>query len=94
MAKNWAIAIGVNQYDYLQPLNYAKRDAPTQQKSPLAWVETMQTILLSVVWAIIGRIEKPSLGLINRKTRQVEIYRQGKSLYQFNMKLHRKELLK
>ena len=27
MAKNWAIAIGINQYDYLQPLNYAKRDA-------------------------------------------------------------------
>ncbi|NJL62395.1 MAG: hypothetical protein HC903_11845 [Methylacidiphilales bacterium] len=27
MAKNWAITIGVNQYDYLQPLNYAKRDA-------------------------------------------------------------------
>ncbi|MEH2303573.1 MAG: SUMF1/EgtB/PvdO family nonheme iron enzyme [Nostoc sp.] len=26
MAKNWAIAIGINQYDYLQPLNYAKRD--------------------------------------------------------------------
>ncbi|WP_414579669.1 hypothetical protein [Anabaena sp. CCY 9402-a] len=27
MAKNLAIAIGVNYYDYLQPLNYAKRDA-------------------------------------------------------------------
>jgi formylglycine-generating enzyme required for sulfatase activity len=27
MAKNWAITIGVNQYDYLQHLNYAKRDA-------------------------------------------------------------------
>ncbi|UKO97542.1 SUMF1/EgtB/PvdO family nonheme iron enzyme [Nostoc sp. UHCC 0870] len=27
MAKNWAIAIGINQYNYLQPLNYAKRDA-------------------------------------------------------------------
>ncbi|MBW4509496.1 MAG: GUN4 domain-containing protein [Scytonematopsis contorta HA4267-MV1] len=27
MAKNWAITIGVNQYDYLQPLKYAKRDA-------------------------------------------------------------------
>ncbi len=27
MAKNWAITIGVNQYDYLQPLRYAKRDA-------------------------------------------------------------------
>ncbi len=27
MAKNWAITIGVNKYDYLQPLNFAKRDA-------------------------------------------------------------------
>ncbi|WP_373530534.1 SUMF1/EgtB/PvdO family nonheme iron enzyme [Nostoc sp.] len=32
MAKNWAIAIGVNQYDYLQPLNYAKRDALLMQE--------------------------------------------------------------
>ncbi|AUT00516.1 peptidase C14 [Nostoc sp. CENA543] len=31
MAKNLAIAIGVNQYDYLQPLNYAKRDAMLMQ---------------------------------------------------------------
>jgi uncharacterized caspase-like protein len=27
MAKNWAITIGINKYDRLQPLNYAKRDA-------------------------------------------------------------------
>ncbi|MBF2007965.1 MAG: formylglycine-generating enzyme family protein [Chlorogloeopsis fritschii C42_A2020_084] len=27
MATNWAIAIGINQYEYLQPLSYAKRDA-------------------------------------------------------------------
>ncbi|AFZ02731.1 GUN4 domain-containing protein [Calothrix sp. PCC 6303] len=27
MAKNWAITIGVNKYDYLQHLNYAKQDA-------------------------------------------------------------------
>jgi formylglycine-generating enzyme required for sulfatase activity/uncharacterized caspase-like protein len=27
MAKNWAIAIGINQYNNLQPLNYAKLDA-------------------------------------------------------------------
>ncbi|MEH2320240.1 caspase family protein [Nostoc sp.] len=32
MAKNWAIAIGVNRYDYLQPLNYAKRDALSIQQ--------------------------------------------------------------
>jgi len=32
MAKNWAIAIGINQYDYLQPLNYAKRDALLMQE--------------------------------------------------------------
>ncbi|MFH7026808.1 MAG: caspase domain-containing protein [Heteroscytonema crispum UTEX LB 1556] len=32
MAKNWAIAIGVNQYDLLQPLNYAKRDAQLMQE--------------------------------------------------------------
>jgi formylglycine-generating enzyme required for sulfatase activity/uncharacterized caspase-like protein len=32
MAKNWAIAIGINQYDYLQPLNYAKRDAQLMQE--------------------------------------------------------------
>ncbi|MEH2407485.1 SUMF1/EgtB/PvdO family nonheme iron enzyme [Nostoc sp.] len=32
MAKNWAIAIGVNRYDYLQPLNYAKRDALSMQQ--------------------------------------------------------------
>ena len=27
MARNWAITIGINGYCYLQPLNYAKRDA-------------------------------------------------------------------
>jgi uncharacterized caspase-like protein len=27
MAKNWAIAIGINQYDNLRSLKYAKRDA-------------------------------------------------------------------
>ncbi len=27
MGKNWAIAIGINSYDNLQPLSYAKRDA-------------------------------------------------------------------
>ena len=27
MAKNWAIAIGINQYDNLQPLSYAQQDA-------------------------------------------------------------------
>ncbi|WP_193198620.1 SUMF1/EgtB/PvdO family nonheme iron enzyme [Nostoc sp. MG11] len=32
MAKNWAIAIGINQYEYLQPLNYAKRDALLMQE--------------------------------------------------------------
>ncbi|MBE8987277.1 SUMF1/EgtB/PvdO family nonheme iron enzyme [Nostoc sp. LEGE 12450] len=32
MAKNWAIAIGINQYYYLQPLNYAKRDALLMQE--------------------------------------------------------------
>ncbi|MEH2243041.1 SUMF1/EgtB/PvdO family nonheme iron enzyme [Nostoc sp.] len=32
MVKNWAIAIGINQYDYLQPLNFAKRDAQLMQE--------------------------------------------------------------
>ncbi|MBD2452063.1 caspase family protein [Nostoc sp. FACHB-152] len=32
MAKNWAIAVGINSYDYLQPLNYAKRDAELIQQ--------------------------------------------------------------
>ncbi|WGV25150.1 SUMF1/EgtB/PvdO family nonheme iron enzyme [Halotia branconii] len=32
MSKNWAIAIGINRYDYLQPLNYAKRDAQLIQQ--------------------------------------------------------------
>lgn len=27
MGKNWAILVGINNYDNLQPLNYAKRDA-------------------------------------------------------------------
>ncbi|BAZ25523.1 hypothetical protein NIES4073_64280 [Kalymmatonema gypsitolerans NIES-4073] len=31
MAKNWAIAIGINNYFNLQPLNYAKRDAETMR---------------------------------------------------------------
>ncbi|KAM3115949.1 GUN4 domain-containing protein [Phormidesmis sp. 146-33] len=29
MANNWAIVIGINQYEFLQPLKYAKRDAET-----------------------------------------------------------------
>ncbi|KAM3097397.1 caspase domain-containing protein [Phormidesmis sp. 146-12] len=31
MAKNWAIVIGINQYRFLQPLRYAKRDAELMQ---------------------------------------------------------------
>ncbi len=31
MGKNWAIAIGINNYDNLQPLNYAQRDAEVMQ---------------------------------------------------------------
>lgn len=31
MAKNWAIAIGINQYDFLPPLQYAKQDALSVQ---------------------------------------------------------------
>ncbi|GAX45691.1 hypothetical protein NIES4075_67120 [Tolypothrix sp. NIES-4075] len=31
-AKNWALVIGINQYDFLQPLNYAKRDAQLIQE--------------------------------------------------------------
>ncbi len=31
MAKNWAIAIGINHYFNLQPLKYAKRDAESMQ---------------------------------------------------------------
>ncbi|MDB9457961.1 caspase family protein, partial [Dolichospermum circinale CS-545/17] len=27
MGKNWAISIGINKYDNLQDLNFAKRDA-------------------------------------------------------------------
>ncbi|NEQ33921.1 MAG: caspase family protein, partial [Leptolyngbya sp. SIO4C5] len=27
MGKNWAICIGINDYDNLKPLKYAKRDA-------------------------------------------------------------------
>ncbi|BAZ68264.1 MAG: GUN4 domain-containing protein [Pelatocladus maniniholoensis HA4357-MV3] len=27
MTKNWALVIGINQYEFLQPLKYAKRDA-------------------------------------------------------------------
>ncbi|BAY30263.1 hypothetical protein NIES2107_21070 [Nostoc carneum NIES-2107] len=32
MAKNWAIAIGINRYDLLQPLKYAQRDAQLMQE--------------------------------------------------------------
>jgi formylglycine-generating enzyme required for sulfatase activity len=32
MAKNWAIAIGINQYRFLQPLQYAKRDAEAMHR--------------------------------------------------------------
>ncbi|MFB2835840.1 GUN4 domain-containing protein [Floridanema evergladense] len=32
MAKNWALLIGINKYDNLQPLNYAKQDAQLMQE--------------------------------------------------------------
>jgi uncharacterized caspase-like protein len=32
MVKNWALVIGINHYDFLQPLKYAKRDAQLIQK--------------------------------------------------------------
>jgi hypothetical protein len=35
MAKNWAIAIGINQYDNLKSLKYAKGDAEAMK----AWCE-------------------------------------------------------
>ncbi|MDZ8055289.1 MAG: GUN4 domain-containing protein [Aulosira sp. ZfuVER01] len=31
MVKNWALVIGINHYDFLQPLKYAKRDAELMQ---------------------------------------------------------------
>ena len=35
MGKNWAIVIGINHYDNLQPLKYAQQDAEAMQ----AWFE-------------------------------------------------------
>ncbi len=35
MAKNWVIAIGINEYDNLKPLKYAKKDAEAIK----AWCE-------------------------------------------------------
>ncbi|MEM9510274.1 MAG: caspase family protein, partial [Cyanobacteria bacterium P01_E01_bin.35] len=35
MGRNWAIAVGINTYDNLQSLNYAKRDA----EKMAAWLE-------------------------------------------------------
>jgi uncharacterized caspase-like protein len=32
MVKNWALAIGINQYEFLQPLKYAKQDARLMQE--------------------------------------------------------------
>ncbi|MBW4646730.1 MAG: GUN4 domain-containing protein [Goleter apudmare HA4340-LM2] len=32
MVKNWALVIGINHYDFLQPLKYAKRDAQLMQQ--------------------------------------------------------------
>jgi uncharacterized caspase-like protein len=32
MVKNWALAIGINQYEFLQPLKYAKHDAWLMQE--------------------------------------------------------------
>ncbi|MFB2773238.1 GUN4 domain-containing protein [Pelatocladus sp. BLCC-F211] len=32
MTKNWALVIGINQYEFLQPLKYAKRDAQLMQE--------------------------------------------------------------
>ncbi len=31
MGRNWAIAIGINNYDSLQPLKYAQRDAEAME---------------------------------------------------------------
>jgi uncharacterized caspase-like protein len=31
MVKNWALVIGINHYDFLQPLKYAQRDAELMQ---------------------------------------------------------------
>lgn len=31
MTKNWALVIGINQYEFLQPLKYAKQDAQLMQ---------------------------------------------------------------
>ncbi|MBG1262578.1 SUMF1/EgtB/PvdO family nonheme iron enzyme [Nostoc commune] len=47
MAKNWAIAIGINQYDYLQPLNYAKQDALLMQQFLRTEVGFDEVILFS-----------------------------------------------
>jgi uncharacterized caspase-like protein len=32
MAKNWAIVVGINQYEFLQPLQYAQRDAQLMEQ--------------------------------------------------------------
>lgn len=71
MAKNWAIAIGINQYSFLPPLNYARQDAGKIQ----AFLETAgfeQTFLYTdAAAAAPGNLTLPSRANLLRMLRQL-----------------------
>ncbi|GAB1543830.1 hypothetical protein NUACC21_65060 [Scytonema sp. NUACC21] len=47
MIKNWALVIGINQYDFLQPLKYAERDAQLMRDFLLYEADFEQVFLFS-----------------------------------------------
>ncbi len=68
MAKNWAVAIGINEYSNLQPLKYAKRDAESMRDFFLMEAQFDQVFLFTDdSEKILGSIpSQPAYGNLRR----------------------------
>ncbi|MEG4939117.1 GUN4 domain-containing protein [Microcoleus sp. F4-D5] len=71
MGKNWAISIGINKYDFLQPLKYAKRDAELMQEFLCNQAGFEQVLLFSddSTPDFMGRSTRPSFTNLRRVLR-------------------------
>jgi hypothetical protein len=69
MGNYWAIAVGINQYSYFQPLNYAQRDAQALRNF---WVEEAQIPANQCILLTDGAESALSGALVPRRDRILE----------------------
>ncbi|MEM9220143.1 MAG: caspase family protein [Cyanobacteria bacterium P01_F01_bin.150] len=72
MAKNWALIIGINNYEFLQPLRYAKQDAEAVQDFLINKAEFEQVLcFMDNSQNVGGELTQPSYSNLVRVLNQV-----------------------